>query len=76
MGIKLQNENPKIVEISAYAPLVSSGIVGRIKINPKNILILKDVDRFFETNIISVETDSNKHCFAKHINNYKLKIWK
>lgn len=73
MGIKLPEVNPKIVEISAYAPLISSGIVGRVRINPKNILILKDVDRFFETNIISVETDSNKHCFAKHINNYKLK---
>ena len=73
MGIKLPEVNPKIVEISAYAPLISSGIVGRVRINPKNVLILKDVDRFFETNIISVETDSNKHCFAKHINNYKLK---
>lgn len=73
MGIKLPDVNPKIVEASAYAPLVSSGIVGKIKINPKNILILNDVDRFFETNVISIETDADKHCFAKHINDYKLK---
>lgn len=73
MGIKLPKVNPKIVEISAYAPLVSSGIVGKIKINPKNILILKDVDRFFKTNVISIETNSEKQCFARHIDNYELK---
>lgn len=73
MGIELSDDNPMIVEVSAYAPLVSSGIVGKIKINPKNILILKDVDRFFNTNVVSIETDDNKHCKAKRINNYELK---
>lgn len=73
MGIKLPDEDTKIVEMSAYAPLVSSGIVGKIKINPKNILILKDVDRFFNTNVVSIETDKDKHCIAKHISDYKLK---
>lgn len=73
MGIKLPKNNAPIVEVSAYAPLVSSAIVGKIKINPKNILILKDVDRTFNTNVVSVETDENKHCIAKHIENYTLK---
>ena len=73
MGIKLPEVNAKIVEISAYTPLISSGIVGRVRINPNNILILKDIDRFFETNIISIETDSDKHCFARHVDKYKLK---
>lgn len=73
MGIELPKDNAPIVEASAYIPLISSGIVGRIKINPKNILILKDVDRHFITNIISVETDENRRCIAKHIDNYKLK---
>lgn len=73
MGIEPSDKNPMIVELSAYAPLVASGIVGRIKINPKNILILKDVDRFFTTNVISVETDDEKHCLAKRIDNYMLK---
>lgn len=73
MGIKLPKENPMIVEISAYSPLVSSAIVGKVQIDPKNILILKDIDRSFETNVISVETDKNKHCIAKRIDNYKLK---
>lgn len=73
MGIEPDDSNPMIVELSAYAPLVASGIVGRIKINPKNILILKDVDRFFRTNVISVETDKDKHCVAKRIDDYELK---
>ena len=73
MGIEPDDNNPMIVELSAYAPLVASGIVGRIKINPKNILVLKDVDRFFTTNVISVETDEKKHCVAKRIDNYELK---
>lgn len=73
MGIKLPDDNPMIVEISAYSPLVSSAIVGRIKINPKNILILKDVDRYFNANVISIETDKQKHCYAKQISDYRLK---
>lgn len=73
MGIEPDDNNPMIVELSAYAPLVASGIVGRIKINPKNILILKDVDRFFKTNVISIETDEDKHCLAKRIDDYELK---
>lgn len=73
MGIKLPKKNSPTVEISAYAPLVSSAIVGKVKINPKNILVLKDVDRSFFTNVVSIETDENKHCYAKHIDNYELK---
>lgn len=73
MGIRLPKHNAPLVEISAYAPLVASTIVGKIKINPKNILILKDVDRFFSTNVCSIETDENKHCIAKYVQDYKLK---
>ena len=73
MGITLPADNPMIVEISAYAPLVASGIVGRVYINPKNILILKDVDRFFTTNVVSIETDNERRCVARHIDDYELK---
>ena len=73
MGIELDDNNPMIVEISAYSPLVSSGIVGKVKINPENILILKDVDRPFQTNVISVETNKEKHCIARLIKDYTLK---
>lgn len=73
MGIKLPKTETPIIEVSAYAPLVSSGIIGRIKLNPKNILILKDIDSFFNTDVISIETDENRHCIAKHLENYTVK---
>lgn len=72
MGIKLPKHNAPIVEISAYAPLVSSSIVGRIKINPRNILVVKDVDSSICTNAVSIETDEDKHCIAKTISNYEV----
>lgn len=73
MGIELPETNAPIVEISAYSPLVASGIVGKIKINPRNILVLKDVDRFMTRDVISIETDEHKHCQAIKKENYTLK---
>ena len=73
MGLKLPKENAPIVEMSAYSSLIASSIVDTIRINPKNILILKDIDSFFKTNVISVETDENKHCIAVPKENYELK---
>ena len=73
MGIKIPKKNAPIVEINGYMPLVSSTIVDRIKINPKNILILKDVDSFFKTKVVSVETNDDKQCIAKTIDDYMVK---
>lgn len=73
MGIKLPKNNAPIVEASAYVSLVASSVVDRICINPKNILILEDVDSFFRTNVVSVETNQNKECFAKTIKDYQVK---
>lgn len=73
MGLTLPDTNAPIVEISAYSPLISSTIVGRVQIEPENILIIKDVDSFFKTTVISVETDENKHCVAKRIEDYQVK---
>ena len=73
MGIKLPERNAPIVEIGAYSSLVASSIIGKVKINPKDILILKDVDSFFETNVISIETDKKKRCHAIKKEKYKLK---
>ena len=73
MGIKLKEKNVDIVGISAYSSLVCSGIVGKVKINPKNILVLKDIDRTMTTHVISVEIDEDKHCVAKMLDNYQLK---
>lgn len=73
MGYKMPYKNAPIVEISAYSSLIASTIVGTITINPNDILILNDVDSSFETNIVSVETDDEKHCIAIPKSNYKLK---
>jgi hypothetical protein len=73
MGIKLPNNDAPLVEMLAYSSLISSTIVDTIKINPRNILVMNDVDSFFETNIISVETDEQKHFRAVYKENYKLK---
>jgi len=73
MGIKLPKNNAPIVEIGAYSSLIASSIVDTININPKNILILKDVDSYFKTNVVSIETNKNKHCIAVQKKDYELK---
>lgn len=73
MGIQLPLENSPIVEMGAYSSLITSSIVGKVQIDPKHILVLKDVDSFFRTRVISVETDENKHCRAVPIDNYEVK---
>lgn len=73
MGIELPKHNSPIVEASAYVSLIASTIVGRVRIEPESILILKDVDSFFRREVISIGIDENKHCHAKRIQDYKLK---
>ena len=73
MGIQLPKENAPIVEIGAYSSLITSSIVGRIKIEPEEILIIKDFDSKFTTNVVSVETNDRRECIAVHRDNYTLK---
>lgn len=73
MDYKLPKHNSPIVEASAYVSLVASSIVGTVKINPKDILVLKDVDSYFNREVISIETNVHKECIAKRIDNYRLK---
>lgn len=73
MGLKLPKKNAPIVEIGAYSSLVTSSIEGYVKVEPENILILKDVDSFFKTKVLSVELDENKHCKAVEKDNYEVK---
>lgn len=73
MGIKLPYENSPIVEIGAYSSLITSTIINKIQINPEEILIVKDVDSFFRTKVVSIETDEHKHCRAVDIDDYELK---
>lgn len=73
MGIKLPKHNSPIVEASAYVSLVASTIVGKIRIEPENILILKDIDSFFNREVMSIDIDEHKHCKATRVQDYKLK---
>lgn len=76
MGMSLPEENAPIVEVGAYSSLITStidirvGDQGRIAIAPEEIIILKDVKSFVNSKIISVETNENKHCFVKDIDEY------
>jgi len=73
MGLELPEENAPIVEMEAYSSLITSSIVGRIHLDPSEILVIPDVDSFFKRNVISIETDENKNCFAREIDGYELK---
>ena len=73
MGLTLPEKNAPIVEIGAYSSLITSTIEGRITIPPEDILIIKDVDSFFNTRVASIETDEFKHCYVKDYESYTLK---
>jgi hypothetical protein len=72
MGIKIPKKNSPIVEIGAYQSLITSSIEGKVRIPPQDILVLKDVDSFFKTNVISIEIDENKHCKSVPKENYEV----
>lgn len=73
MGIVLPDQSAPIVELQAYASLISSSIIGKVKIKPEEILVIPDVERSMTTNILSVETDENNHCTVNRRDNYPLK---
>lgn len=73
MGIKLKKRNAPIVEIGAYSSLITSTIVGKIRIKPEEILVLNDFDSKFKTNIVAIKTNKEKHCYAERINEYEVK---
>jgi len=73
MGISLPIENSPIVEMGAYSSLITSSIVGKVQILPEQILVVNDVDSFFNTKVISVETDEYKHCKAVPMDDYRVK---
>jgi hypothetical protein len=58
MGLTLPSGETKVVEFQAYRSLTASHIERTIKINPKNILVVSDLDSFMETDIISVEIEN------------------
>ena len=72
MGIKLPDERSPIVQMGAYSSLITSGIISKIQIKPEQILVLKDLKSEMETDVITIETDEDKHCIAKHKSGFTL----
>lgn len=84
LGKLMTDDNAKIVEMSAYAPLTTSTIVGTKYIPVEDILILRDQDSFFKTmaNIVHAEdyVDSKgrigKKCVVdKKVTEVKNTLW-
>lgn len=56
MGIKLTDDNPKIVELSAYKTLTMAHMETSISLPLDNILILKDQKSYTKVNAVIVDT--------------------
>ena len=68
----LRMGNPKMlkgkkhmVEREAYKSLVASAIVGKVKINPQNILVIDDVEVSFKRNVVAVTDLISKYHLSK-----------
>ena len=73
MGIDLNEyENPLLVEAEAYSSLATSTIIGKIKVNPYDILVLDDYDSFCFKDIISIEKGDDGHVHAVKRENAKI----
>ena len=85
IGSKMPETNAKIVELSAYAPLTTSTIIGKIHVPVENMLILEDKDSFFNTfaNVVTAKkynendkNDTRKYCCVKKDNtDVKNTLW-
>lgn len=70
MDIKMEKDsegNVKLVEMNAYFPLTASSIEPqKIKLSPKNILVIDDLESHTdEMNILNINIDENKNCYAE-----------
>ena len=72
MGIQLPETNAPIVEMGAYSSLITSSIIDRIQIKPEQILIMKDVEAFTATDVITINTDEERKCYAKRESDYHI----
>ena len=73
MGIQLPQKNAPIVEMGAYSSLITSSIIGRVQIFPEQILVINDVDAFFNTSVLKVGIDKDKHCTIEAQKDYQVK---
>ena len=72
MGYKMPEQNSPIVEIGAYASLITSSIVGRVKIKPNEILTVKDLKTLTKSDVVKVFTDDKQICHAEKAENYDI----
>lgn len=73
MGMKFPKHEAKIIEGGAYAALMTSSIVDRITINPKDVLIIHDIDSFFKTDVVNVVQGEDNHLHAQHEHDFTVK---
>ena len=73
MGFKpRKGQEIDLTGLECYASLVTSSISAEVKIRPEDILVLKDVNSTFRTNVTCVELDDNKHLRAVRRNNFEV----
>lgn len=72
MGFEMPKENSPIVEIGAYASLITSSIVGRVKIKPNEVLTVKDLKTITKSDVVKVFTDDKQICHAERAENYDI----
>ena len=73
MGIELPEKNSPIVQMGAYSSLITSGIISKIQIKPEQILVLKDLESYTETDAVLIKLDKDKQCVAEPSSGYRLK---
>lgn len=64
MHLTLPEGETKVVEFEAYKTLTASGIVDKIEINPKNILVINDLTSYMDTDLLSVQIDDDGECIV------------
>lgn len=72
MGITLPEHKTPIVEMGAYSALITSSIVGKVQIKPEELLVIKDIDSFYHTKAICIETNKLKECVVSHKDDYEV----
>lgn len=72
MGYQMPEQNSPIVEIGAYASLITSSIIGKVRIMPHEILTVKDFKTSTWSNVVKVYSDEHKICHAESIENYEI----
>lgn len=73
MGVMFSKDKKcKLVEMEAYKALTASSLEGLVKINPREILVINDLDSF-STHKCKLVKVKNDKCYVEDNNSYKLK---